>query len=247
MRADYQTGGRGRHGRLWEAPAGENLTVSYLLGGVGLYPDRMFVLAQNVALAVRACVERLLGEAGGEARRPPGRRPADPARATCAVKWPNDVFVGDRKACGILLENTVHEGRVSFTIAGIGVNVNEVDRERYPHATSLRAEAQAPFAIERVWRELTGELETRHRHLRQAVRRGDTYEVHREYHAHLYGYGHLLQFDDLRGGGTFAATLKGVTPLGQLRLGRDGGENLYALDDVRQIGRVGRGADSSGR
>ncbi|MDE6109297.1 MAG: biotin--[acetyl-CoA-carboxylase] ligase, partial [Muribaculaceae bacterium] len=85
--AREQTAGRGRRGNSWEAAPGENLTFSMLLRPSGMPAGRQFELSMLVALAVADVVERNLG-------------PDVPVE----VKWPNDIYVGDRKVAGILME-----------------------------------------------------------------------------------------------------------------------------------------------
>ena len=115
--AERQTAGRGRQGRSWSAPPGRALTLSALVrieaGGVDLLP-----LA--VALAVCEACERT-------------------ADVRCEIKWPNDVWIGGRKAAGILIEARPQEG---WAILGIGINVDtapeELEGELRGSATSLR-------------------------------------------------------------------------------------------------------------
>lgn len=96
--ADHQTAGRGRRGRSWEAPPGGALLLSLLLRpDPPLTPDRRWLLTAAVALAAAdAC----------------GPRQA-------AIKWPNDLLLGDRKLAGILAE--MDAGAV---VVGIGINVS---------------------------------------------------------------------------------------------------------------------------
>lgn len=104
--ADEQTSGRGQRGNSWESEPGANLTFSFTVAPSGLRMERAFALSEAVSLAV---VETL-GDVGVEAR----------------IKWPNDIYVGDRKICGILIENTVRaNGYVSLSVVGVGLNVNQ--------------------------------------------------------------------------------------------------------------------------
>jgi len=104
--ADNQTSGRGQRGNSWESEPGCNLTFSFTLAPSCLRMDRAFILSEAVSLAV---VETLR-DAGTEAR----------------IKWPNDIYVGERKICGILIENTVRaSGYVSLSVVGVGLNVNQ--------------------------------------------------------------------------------------------------------------------------
>jgi len=115
LRADFQSAGRGRLDRSWEAPAGANLLVSILLRDV---PEQMHVLTQAVALAA-----------------------ATVARDVCGVdvvmKWPNDLLVGQEKVAGILAQAapTSPDGVTPFVVVGLGLNIGWAP----PGATSLSA------------------------------------------------------------------------------------------------------------
>src|SRR4051812_43212055 len=99
--ADYQTKGRGRHGRTWVCPPLAGLLVSVLLRRRDAPPHTYTMLA---AVGLCEAIERLLA--------------LEPQ-----IKWPNDVVVDGQKVAGVLAEAT-DDGRERTVIVGIGVNVN---------------------------------------------------------------------------------------------------------------------------
>jgi BirA family biotin operon repressor/biotin-[acetyl-CoA-carboxylase] ligase len=109
---EAQTAGRGRQGRVWHSPRGENLLFSVLLR-IPCAPARVPLLSLVAGLAVRDAVARALGD--------------DDA---VFVKWPNDVLVrrpGDthlRKVAGVLVESALAGARVEYVVVGIGINVH---------------------------------------------------------------------------------------------------------------------------
>jgi BirA family biotin operon repressor/biotin-[acetyl-CoA-carboxylase] ligase len=112
--ADEQTAGRGRQGRVWTAEAGHGVLMSLVLRGLGK-DDALLPLVAAVAVC-EAC-ETVAG-------------------VSCRVKWPNDIWIEDRKVCGILVEGRPQEG---WAVLGIGVNVltPEFPGELAETATSL--------------------------------------------------------------------------------------------------------------
>ncbi|MFN2617188.1 MAG: biotin--[acetyl-CoA-carboxylase] ligase [Thermoleophilaceae bacterium] len=120
---DEQTAGRGRQGRVWTAPPGSSLLMSLLLRGL---EERHAMLPLGAAVGVCEACESLTG-------------------VECAIKWPNDVWIGGRKVAGILLEGRPQEG---WTVLGIGLNVStraaDFPAELRDTATSLAAAAGAP-------------------------------------------------------------------------------------------------------
>ena len=116
--ADFQTTGKGQTGNSWESEKGKNLLFSILFYPVHISIDEHFILSQLVALSV---VEVLNEITSG-----------------FQVKWPNDIYFGDKKAGGILIENSLQGNKISSSVAGIGINVNQaVFRSDAPNPVSL--------------------------------------------------------------------------------------------------------------
>ena len=103
--ADAQTGGRGRLGRSWFSPPGENLYASYVLRP-SFDPKRIPLVTLTAGLAVADAVAPRVG----------------PRRV--GLKWPNDVYIDGRKVAGILSEAQVVDGRAAWIVVGIGINVH---------------------------------------------------------------------------------------------------------------------------
>lgn len=127
--ADSQTAGRGRLGRKWESPPGTNLYLSLLLRPP-LEPSRAPAITLVTAVALAMAVEKTTSLGAG-------------------LKWPNDLYLGGRKAAGILAETTGDPDRLRHVVIGVGLNVN-ADIESFPEylrdrATSLRIETGKVF------------------------------------------------------------------------------------------------------
>ena len=129
---DYQTNGKGRNDRVWSSEEGQNLMFSFLIKDQDL-------LKKFSALSIISAVEvaKLL---------------EDYQIKDVSIKWPNDVLIGDKKVCGILLEGQILE----YLVVGIGLNVNQKvfpDGLRRP-ATSLSLEANKDFNIDELEQKL---------------------------------------------------------------------------------------------
>ncbi|MBQ9191850.1 MAG: biotin--[Bacteroidaceae bacterium] len=128
--AEYQTAGRGQTGNSWESAAGQNLLFSLLLHPVFLPPTRLFLLSEAIALSIRDALGSFLD---GQKSLPEGCPDA------ISVKWPNDIYVGDRKIGGILIENELSGSRIGRCIIGCGVNINQPEfHSDAPNPVSLR-------------------------------------------------------------------------------------------------------------
>jgi len=126
--SDTQTSGRGRHGRTWFSPPGDNLYLSLLLRPE-LLPRQIPLLTLCAGLAVYDAARELLDEHGV-------------TESPLLLKWPNDLLArtptGLRKVAGILTEMTIVGARCDFVIVGVGVNVAGLDFPADLPATSLR-------------------------------------------------------------------------------------------------------------
>lgn len=102
--ADAQTAGRGRGDHRWHSPPGENVYLSVLLRP-RVTPQAMSALTLAVGVEVARVVDAVLPE------------------PRAMIKWPNDVYVDDRKLAGILVESTVQGDRPPVVVVGVGLNV----------------------------------------------------------------------------------------------------------------------------
>ena len=112
--ADFQTNGRGQHGRVWESSKGQNLLCSYILELNTLdalknwTPADQIGFSAAIALGARAFFAAF---AGSETK----------------IKKPNDIYFSDRKAGGILIENIVRGQEWTWAVIGIGMNINQTE------------------------------------------------------------------------------------------------------------------------
>ncbi|WP_394842618.1 biotin--[acetyl-CoA-carboxylase] ligase [Pendulispora brunnea] len=125
--SEVQTAGRGRQGRQWVSPPGENILLS-MLARIACPPRRLPLLSLVVGLAARDAVAR-----------------ATP-QADVRVKWPNDVVIDGRKVCGILVEAQFAASQVEALIIGVGMNVHTraFPEEIQALATSVALHAPEP-------------------------------------------------------------------------------------------------------
>lgn len=216
---DAQSAGRGQGTNQWHASPGDNLTLSLVIYPDHLAVDRLYALTQLSGLAVAETVANFLPSV---------------LAATVRIKWPNDVYVGDRKVAGILVQNGLRGNRISWSVLGVGLNVNEGN---FPPpldttATSLALlcgydmdkEAVLDFLLQRL-----------------AANYDDTFahrlpELNARYHRLLYRHNLPGRYKNTETEERFFAILRGVNEAGQLRLElAEGGERVFSLREVRFI------------
>ena len=105
--ADRQTAGKGRRGRTWISPKGEDVFFSFLLKP-DLPPECASMITLVAALAGVKAVEKHV-------------------QCPCRIKWPNDLVMNGRKICGILTEMSADMDQVHYIIPGIGFNLNRTE------------------------------------------------------------------------------------------------------------------------
>ena len=117
-----QYSGKGTGGNSWESEIGKNLTISIILKPEFLPLEKQFMLNIVASLAVCDMVSLLLK-----------------SKEDVKIKWPNDIYVGDKKISGILIENTIVGNTFKYCIIGIGVNINqEVFLSDAPNPVSIK-------------------------------------------------------------------------------------------------------------
>ncbi len=209
--ASYQDNGRGQQGNSWESEPGKNLLMSVILYPVMVSPADQFIISRFVSLAVHDLVA--------------GHSPA------ARIKWPNDIYVGDDKIAGILIENSIMGDTLASTIAGIGLNVNqEIFRSGAPNPISIRQVPGRELALAAVTGDLIAALDRRY----DMVIRGEAATLEREYHKALYRAGEWHRFSD--DAGEFEGMIEMVMPDGMLSVRkRDGVSRLYAFREIDYI------------
>ena len=146
-RTDFQTHGKGQHGRVWESSKGENLLCSYVLELKTLKmeqnwgPMDQIGLSAAVALGAQAFFAAF---AGDETR----------------IKKPNDIYWRDRKAGGILIENILRGESWTWTVIGIGFNMNQTKfSSDAPNPVSLKQITGKQWEISSMQKSLTKALD----------------------------------------------------------------------------------------
>lgn len=204
-----QYAGKGQKGTSWQSEPGKNLTFSLLLTPAFLDPKNQFSLTVAMSLAVARWLESLL-------------------RAAVTIKWPNDIYVSDRKIGGILIENILKGNIWKSAIVGIGINVNQTDfpdgiRER---TTSVRQILHRDCQIPELLAELCTYIEREY----FALKEGGYEAQLAQYTQHLYRIGELHPF--LIDGVKVDGILIGVTETGRLQLDFNG----HVVDfDIKEI------------
>lgn len=209
--ADYQTKGRGQGDNSWESEPGKNLLMSIRVHPRYVPVRYQFFLSMAGALAVKEAVS---GYVDG-----------------VTLKWPNDVYVGDRKLSGTLIETSISEKRLKDCVFGVGINVNQsVFHGDAPNPVSLFQLLGREVDRE----ELADKVMDAFGRYCQMLRNGAYGDVSALYHLALYRRKGYFPYRDAEG--EFEAEVVEVEDDGHLILhDRDGKIRSYAFKEVTYI------------
>ncbi len=210
--ARLQTAGRGQRGNSWLAFKGENLTFSVLLKfGAGGFPSLQASRQFSISEAVSSGICDYLESKGINAR----------------IKWPNDIYVRNRKICGILIENTLNGAELSSSVVGIGLNVNQKDfPPQLVNPTSMYLLTGRRFEPE----------EELPRLLDSIFPEGGMPDRSESYRNRLYRFGEYREYVDCASGEIFTGRITGVTGRGLLQVQTIKGElKEFAFKEISYI------------
>ena len=208
---DFQTAGRGQRGNQWEGAAAENLMLSVVWQPTFLAAAEQFQLSQAVALGVHDWASALLGN--------------DPK---LKLKWPNDLYYGDQKLGGILIENTLSGPKIQYSIIGIGLNINQ-QRFAVPTATSISQLTGRAYVRETLAARLLECLEGRYLQLRA----GQVGRLRQAYLQVLYRFqeSHFYMMDGKKTSGQIV----GVEADGRLAVAVGNELRRFGMQEIRYL------------
>lgn len=216
VRALSQPEGRGQRGNSWESEPGKNLTFTIILKPEGIAPREQFAISEATATGVID----YLRERGIEAR----------------VKWPNDIYVSDKKICGILIEHSLTGNELNRSFIGVGINVNQCDFiSDAPNPVSMRQLTGENYNLQDEM-EKAGELIER-RLCTIADEKGRE-ELHESFLKELWrGDGKEYPFRDKATGERYSGRIIGVERAGYLNVEHSGTGEIrrYAFKEVEFI------------
>jgi BirA family transcriptional regulator, biotin operon repressor / biotin---[acetyl-CoA-carboxylase] ligase len=207
--AHSQTNGKGQRDSKWVSDPGKNILISILFAPTFLEIENQFMLSEAISLGVFDFVSSMMED-----------------RGCVKIKWPNDVYIEDDKVAGILIENTIVSTKITYSIVGIGINLNQVAFPEEVRATSLRNHTYKEYDIEVCCEQLYSYLERRYNQLR--YNRG---EVEKDYINRLLFYREWKSFfykDE-----NTEAKIVGIDKQGRLLLEKRNAEILYC--DIKEV------------
>ncbi len=192
LTTDYQTSGRGQGTNTWESQRGKNLLFSLRVSPTHILANQQFILSIVGALAVKSALSTYA--------------------TGFSVKWPNDIYYGDNKISGTLIETTISGRYVSDFIFGIGININQLSFHSAPNPISLCHIVRREVARQEVLEKILSHFD----HFYSQATSADHTTLINTYHQCLYRLGSFYPYEDIDG--RFYAKILRVLANGHLLL-----------------------------
>lgn len=167
--AAHQTAGRGMDKNRWESEAGKNLLFSIALNVNFLEAENQFKISQAVSMAIVETLSQFVDD------------------KRLFIKWPNDIYFGDKKLAGMLIQNTIEGRMMGVSIIGIGLNVNQIEFSKdIPNPISLKMISGRDFDLDNLLNQLVSSIKTKVESLRDKENQN---EINEKYVSRSYRLG----------------------------------------------------------
>jgi BirA family transcriptional regulator, biotin operon repressor / biotin---[acetyl-CoA-carboxylase] ligase len=255
VRAANQTAGRGQLGSRWHSAPEENLLLSVIFYPTWLEAQAQFYLSMAVALGVHDFIGSLghlslghlslghlslghlsLGHSSlghlSLGHLSLGHSSLGHLSLGHSIKWPNDLYLGNKKTAGILIQNALSGSRLQSSIVGIGLNVNQLNfPSDLPNATSLALAFGQNLDLDMVADRLFECLERRYLQLKS----GNRTAIKSEYEANLWRRSEHSRFVRSSDDQEFEGKILGVTELGLLQMETESGIAEFEVKQLRFV------------
>ena len=205
---NYQSAGRGQAGNKWESEENKNLLISIILYPHMINPSDQFQLSIVISLGICDFLEHYT--------------------RGISIKWPNDIYVNDDKIAGILIENSIMGNIIEHTIAGIGLNINQLRFSGdIPNPVSLSILTCVQYDLQECLHQLINDLDKRYKCLIS----GDYDRIKSDYISLLYRHNQWRNYRDVNG--TFSGCISDISTYGRLVVEhKDGNVKEYSFKEI---------------
>jgi len=209
----FQLEGRGQIGRSWHSSEGMNLLFSIILYPKFLKAKDQFLLNMAISCAIREFVQSYL------------------PKKTISIKWPNDIYIGNEKVAGLLIQNIIKGDTIASSVIGLGININEINfPSNLPNPTSLKLQSNVTYKLHHLRKSVFRCIENYYLTL-QSLK---VLTLRSEYIQHLYLRDEPAQYvTEL--GDKITGIIKHVDDSGRLIMQVGGKEKSYTFRSIRFV------------
>ena len=209
--AGFQTSGLGQDFNNWESHKEQNILLSTILHPEFLYPDQLFYLNISIALAIYDFVESYHIK-------------------DVKIKWPNDIYIRDKKVAGILIHNDLEFNHVRNSIIGIGININQdTFNAEIPNPISFKNILKIESDLNLCLEGLLDCIQNRY----EILKKKEFENLYSEYHNALFLLGQESVFLDNNKGEEFQGIIDGVRSDGRIRIITPQGYRFFEFREIK--------------
>jgi len=206
--AKFQLVGRGQRSNVWESEQNKNILISFIFLPHNILAENQFIISKAVSLAIFDLLYEY--------------------KINVKIKWPNDIYINDKKIAGILIENSLRGNKISNSIIGIGLNINQTNfSSNLPNPTSLQMETNKDYNTDEILNKLIKYLNFRFNLILQ--KKND--KIDNDYLQNLYRFNKFYSFESKNK--VFKGKIKKIDKTGRLILETKSGDiQAFNLKEV---------------
>lgn len=200
--------GKGQRGNTWISEAGKNLTLSIILYPGILEADQQFLISELISLSIAELLDAYCN--------------------SISIKWPNDIYYKDDKIAGILIENSLEGKRIQNSVAGVGINVNQINFPPEIHnPVSLNIINKREYDLKAILDEFCKICDSWYTRLKE----GELDYINNKYQERLYRIGIPSVFMTPKG--RVRGIIKGIDRYGRLKIEKSNGDTaVYGFREI---------------
>jgi len=208
---NYQSAGKGQKGNGWESEDGKNLLMSIIMNPSTINTADQFIISMAVSLGICDFLNRHIDG--------------------YSIKWPNDIYVKNDKIAGILIENTVIGDKLEYSVAGIGLNINQTKfLSNAPNPVSLKLITGSYYDLNTCLSHLTSDIDKRYKQMISE----EFAQIRMDYTLKLFRFNSWFNFRDQEA--VFKGRIISVADNGRLKIERkSGSKKEYDYKELEYI------------
>ena len=210
----HQENGKGQGENFWESERGSNITISIALQHLVIHPSQQFMITQLVSLALVDVIEQYV------------------TKEDVKIKWPNDIYIADKKIAGILIQNFIKGEEIECSIVGIGVNVNQ--KEFYsdaPNPVSIVHHSNKKIDLKQFLDQLLDRIDVYYEFHKQMI---NVQDLKSKYIDKLFRFNIWATYSD--GNNNFQGKIIDIDDFGRLVVKmKDGREKIFMFKEIEFV------------
>jgi BirA family biotin operon repressor/biotin-[acetyl-CoA-carboxylase] ligase len=213
VKSKYQTKGQGLATNQWHSENQKNLLLTFCLKPVGIKAENQFIISKVISVVLVKLFSQFTNK-------------------KTHIKWPNDIYIEDRKITGILIENFVSGNSIDKCICGIGINVNQTEFPKWvPNPISIAQLTNQEHDLDRLFNKLLDLIDVVYDSIINEV-----IDIDKEYKDHLYRLDKWATFARTSNNLQFVGKICDIDNYGRIIIEqKDGSKEVFGFKEIKFI------------